>query len=222
MKTIPCRRSSQSDDSIGTQMQLKDVTSVDLVNAQMAEAWQVQQKRWKPQLRQEGTRDGQSSEVLRNQNMLHIMSENEKCLSYSLGVNQFTDSTQEECESTYLGYKHQNVSKLITPLGRFHYDGGILDLPCDWDWSESSVEVMTPVKNQGQCGSCWAFSMTDALEGVFAVGNGWTQTMFEQQILDCNTWGSGCQGGPQRQLSLQCSCDVTSVKDGGAMLSRRS
>ena len=84
--------------------------SVDLVNAQMAEAWRVQQKRWKPQLRQEGTRDGQSSEVLKNQNMLRIMSENEKCLSYSLEVNQFTDSTQEECESTYLGYKPQNVS----------------------------------------------------------------------------------------------------------------
>ena len=69
--------------------------SVDPVNAQMAEAWQVQQKRWKPQLRQEETRDGQSSEVLKNQNMLRIMSENEKCPSYSLEVNQFTDSTQE-------------------------------------------------------------------------------------------------------------------------------
>ena len=130
--------------------------SGDLVNAQMAEAWQVQQKRWKPQLRQEGTRDGQSSEVLKNQNMLRIMSENEKCLSYSLEVNQFTDSTQEECESTYLGYKPQNVSKLVNTLGRFHYDGGIKDLPSDWDWSESSVEVITLVKNQGQCGSCWA------------------------------------------------------------------
>ena len=105
----------------------------------------------------------------------------------------------------------QDVSKLVT-LGRFHYDGGILDHPSDWDWSESSVEVITPVKNQ----------MTDALDGVFAVGNGWTQTMFEQQILDCNTWGSGCQGGLQRQLSLQCGCDMTSVKDGGAMLSRSS
>ena len=92
-----------------------------------------------------------------------------------------------------------------------------LDLPCDWDWSESSVEVITPVKNQGQYGSCWAFSMTDALEGVLAVGNGWTQTMYEQQILDCNTWCSGCQGGSQSQLSLQCSSDMTSVKDGGAM-----
>ena len=85
-----------------------------------------------------------------------------------------------------------------------------------------SVEVITLVKNRGQCGSCWAFSMTDALEGVLAVGNGLTQTMFEQQILDCNTWISGCQGGTQRPLSLQCSCDMTSAKDGGAMLPRRS
>ena len=52
--------------------------------------------------------------------------------------------------------------------------------------------------------------------------DGWTQTMFEQQILNCNIWGWGCQGGTQRQLSLQCSCDMTSMKDGGAMLSRRS
>ena len=88
--------------------------SVDLVNAQMAEAWQVQRKRWKPQLRQEESTDGQSSEVLKNQNMLHITSEDEKGLSYSLGANQFTDLTKEECESTYLGYKPQNVSKLVT------------------------------------------------------------------------------------------------------------
>ena len=114
------------------------------------------------------------------------------------------------------------MSKLVATLGRFHYDGGILDHPSDWDSFESSVEVTTLVKNQGQCGSCWAFSMTDALEGVLAVGNGWTQTMSEQQILDCNSWGWERQGGLQRQLSLQCSCDMTSVKDGGAMLSRRS
>ena len=82
--------------------------------------------------------------------------------------------------------------------------------------------MITPVKNQGQCGSYWAFSMTGALEAVLAVGNVWTQTISEQQILDCNTWSSGCQGGTQRQLSLQCSSDMTSVKDGGAMLSRRS
>ena len=113
----------------------------------------------------------QSSEVAKNQNMLHIMSENEKGLSYLLGVNQFTDLTKEEFESTYFGYKPQNVSKLVIRLGRFTCDGGILDHPNDWDWSESSVEVITPVKNQGQCGSCWSFNMTGALEGILAVGN---------------------------------------------------
>ena len=81
--------------------------------------------------------------------------------------------------------------------------------------------MITLVKIQGQCGSCWAFSMIDALEGVLVVGNGWTQTISEQQILDGNTWSSGCQGGTQRQLSLQCSCDMNSVKD-GAIMSRRS
>ena len=102
--------------------------------------------------------------------MLHIKSENEKDLSYSLEVNQFTDSTQEECESTYLEYKPQNVCKLVNTLGRFHHDGGIKDLPSDSDWSESSVEVITPVKNQGQCDSCRASSMTGTLERVLAVG----------------------------------------------------
>ena len=91
--------------------------SVDLINAQLAEALQVQQMRWKPQLRQEESRDGQLSEVLKNQNMLHIRSENEKDLSYSLGVNQFTDLTEEEFESTYFGYKPQNMSMWVTIIG---------------------------------------------------------------------------------------------------------
>ena len=72
--------------------------------------------------------------------MSHIMSDYEKDLAYSLGVNQFTDLTKEEFECTYLGYNPQNMSMLVTTLGRFHYDGGIKDLPCDWGWSESSVE----------------------------------------------------------------------------------
>ena len=71
-------------------------------------------------MREEESRDGQSSEVLKNQYMLHIMSENGKDLSYSLGVNQFTDLTKEEFESTYLGHKPQNMIMSVTTLGRFH------------------------------------------------------------------------------------------------------
>ena len=71
--------------------------SVDLVNAQMAEAWQVQRKRWKPQLRQEESTDGQSSEVLKNQHMLHILSENEKgLLAWSESVHGFDKGRARE------------------------------------------------------------------------------------------------------------------------------
>lgn len=146
-----------------------------------------------------------------HQNMLHIMLENEKNLPYSLGVNQFTDLTQEEFKRTYLGYKPQNMSTLGATLGRFHFDGDVQDLPSDWDWSEASVEVVTPVKDQGQCGSCWTFSTTGALEGALAVGNGWTQTMSEQQILDCDTTGSGCDGGwPKQALNWEKGVNVCS------------
>jgi len=163
-----------------------------------------------------------------HQNMLYIMKENEKNTAYSLGVNQFTDLTNEEFTSTYLGYKPQNMSKLGTTLGRFHYDGDILDLPSDWDWSEASVEVVTPVKDQGSCGSCWSFSATGALEGALAVGNGWTQTMSEQQILDCDTSGGACNGGePSQALNWEkgenvCSEDsypYTSGSGGGGSYS---
>ena len=69
----------------------------------------------------------------------------------------------------------------------------------------TAFEVITLVKNQGQCGSCWAF-MTDALEGVLVVRNGWTQTMSEQQILDCNT----CRGAKvERRDSSACSAVAT-------------
>ena len=67
------------------------------------------------------------------------------------------------------------------------------DYPAVWDWRD--MEGVTPVKNQGSCGSCWDFAATGATEGNLRVREGVVLDLSEQQGLDCNDYGSGCDGG---------------------------
>jgi len=106
--------------------------------------------------------------------------------TYTMGINQFTHLTQEEFAEAYLG--------TIVPTSNVAVDESFVSVG-DVDWVAAGA--VTGVKNQGNCGSCWAFSATGALEGLSKLGYGSLQSFSEQQLVDCSgTYGNNaCQGG---------------------------
>lgn len=67
--------------------------------------------------------------------------------------------------------------------------------PASYDWSNTNPPVVNPVRNQGQCGSCWAFSAVGVLEAAYALKTGVLKSFSEQQFVDCSQSNYGCNGG---------------------------
>ena len=81
--------------------------------------------------------------------------------SYSTGINKFSDLTEQEFESTYLG----GARPVLSPVGaETNLRSGQSDLPYSVDWRQEGV--ITDVKDQGQCGSCWAFATTEQVLNI--------------------------------------------------------
>lgn len=127
------------------------------------------------------------------ENYRFVQAENAKGHSYQLCVNQFADMTFDEFSMTRLGMRAplgQSWGSL-PKLGTHVYNNETLPTSVDW----TAKGAVTAVKNQGQCGSCWAFSATGALEGAWQIKTGKSVSISEQQLVDCSKMDEGCDGG---------------------------
>ncbi|KAK3598003.1 hypothetical protein CHS0354_042357 [Potamilus streckersoni] len=114
--------------------------------------------------------------------------------TYWLGMNEYADMTSEEFVRTMNGYKYDATK---TNCGKFTFPSNLQlsDLPASVDWRTKGY--VTPIKNQGQCGSCWAFSATGSLEGQHFNKTQQLVSLSEQNLVDCSgkEGNMGCEGG---------------------------
>lgn len=111
--------------------------------------------------------------------------------SYTMGINEFADLSFEEFKAKHYGYNQINRD-YDRKLNEVVLEAPTADAV---DWRTKGA--VTPIKDQGQCGSCWAFSTTGSIEGAWVLAGHSLTSLSEQQLVDCSTaYGNqGCDGG---------------------------
>lgn len=107
------------------------------------------------------------------------------------GINMFADVSREEFRARYLGLRPDLKSENNIPLHQAEIPD--VDIPPSFDWRQKGA--VTSVKDQGMCGSCWAFSVTGNVEGQYAIKHGHLLSLSEQELVDCDDLDEGCNGG---------------------------
>jgi len=109
-------------------------------------------------------------------------------------MNEFGDLTNDQFRQLFMGLRFNAEAMRRNDAPR-PGSGAIRALPLAVNWTAKGV--VTPIKNQGQCGSCWAFSTTGSCEGAWAITRGKLYSLSEQQLVDCSdSYGNeGCGGG---------------------------
>jgi C1A family cysteine protease len=123
-----------------------------------------------------------------------IRASNAKNLSYTLGHNEFSGYTWEDFQRVHMGELFLN--RAPKNMMRVHLKGTEIGYPLDdtVDWVAKGA--VTAIKNQGHCGSCWAFSTTGAVEGAMQIATGKLISLSEEDLVECDHNGDqGCKGG---------------------------
>eukprot|EP01060_Flectonema_neradi_P026742 TRINITY_DN35_c0_g1_i1.p1 TRINITY_DN35_c0_g1~~TRINITY_DN35_c0_g1_i1.p1 ORF type:complete len:786 (+),score=185.26 TRINITY_DN35_c0_g1_i1:1640-3997(+) len=120
-------------------------------------------------------------------------------LFYSQGntglPNHLADWSKREFETHLRDCAHPNAGADLPPppADRIITEEDIKNMPESVDWRTKGV--VTPVKDQGQCGSCWSFSTTGVTESAWAIAGNKLQSLSEQKLVSCDTGSDGCNGG---------------------------
>ncbi|TRY90054.1 hypothetical protein DNTS_031573 [Danionella cerebrum] len=110
--------------------------------------------------------------------------------SAEYGITKFSDLTEDEFRMMYLNpmLSQWSLKKEMKPAAPASKAA-----PESWDWREHGA--VSPVKNQGMCGSCWAFSVTGNIEGQWYKKTGQLLSLSEQELVDCDKLDQACGGG---------------------------
>ena len=109
--------------------------------------------------------------------------------TYKTGITQFSDLTKQEFKKIYLNLNYDAMAMVNFEPTTVKVSNAA---PTTYDWRDHGR--VSAVKDQGSCGSCWAFSTVANLEGLYAEKKGTIKTFSEQMLVDCDTSDSGCNG----------------------------
>jgi len=110
------------------------------------------------------------------------------------GITKFSDLSPQQFREQYLLPKGSiDIGKLKSQFEAPIVSDDVMAPPASCDWRGSNA--VTPVKDQQQCGSCWAFSTTENFESMWFLGGNAIPTLAPQQLVDCDPQSQGCGGG---------------------------
>jgi len=131
-------------------------------------------------------------EKIYNDNAAKWAAHNAQGLGWTQGPNQFADLTSHEFKARYTGGYTRSIKTPRQVKANAGHLGSKAN-PQSVDWRTKGA--VTAVKNQQQCGSCWAFSATGSMESATFLSKGTLPELSEQQLVDCVTADAGCNGG---------------------------